>query len=132
MSDFRENIKYDRTRENREDELEASNLKARIDNKLNKFRKLNYENIKEELEMLQEVLKDYERLKNYEDINEEEYELLKFKIERLSRKQTEIESEMKKDASWEDYKNEELRRAEQESGNFHTDGRTEERETALD
>ena len=106
MSEFRDSIRYN---EDRQDELEKGGLKARIDKNYKEFKKLNYENIKEELRLLEAVLKDYDMLRYYgEEIDEEDYGLLKYKIEKLSKKQKEIESEMDKEDEWEKFKNEEL------------------------
>ena len=102
--------------EEREDELEKCNLEASISNTFNKIREMKYESIKEEIELLRRILSDYEKLKYYVENdefekNEEEIELLKYRIEKLNEKQAKIQKEMEnernKNNSCDDWKKDE-------------------------
>ena len=117
MSEFKDELrrKYDRTRESREDELEKRNLKARIENRTRQLERINYINIVEEKKIVEEIVRDYERLKYYgseEEFDKEDYEFQKRRLQKLTTKQLELSRKMNLDPSWDEFQAEELRRDE--------------------
>lgn len=109
---------YNRTNEEREDELEKNNLMARIENRTRQLERINYINIVEEKGIVEEIVRDYERLKYYgaEGFDNEDYEFQKRRLEKLTSKQLEISRKMYLDPSWDEFQNEELRKESLEEG----------------
>ena len=119
MSDFREDLKYDRTNESKEDELEIKMLEHQIERATILLEQEMYMDIKKEKIIVEEIVKNFEKLKYYqseEEFNNAEYEFQKRRLKTLTTKQLEFERRMQEDPSWAEFMQEELKGEHEEEG----------------
>lgn len=119
MSRFSDELrrKYDTTRESREDELEERMLRDRIETRLRELERKRYINIEEDIKIVEQIVKDYERLRYLaEEYDSKDYEFQKERLKILTNKQLEIKRRMQEEPSWTEFMEEELKGEHEEEG----------------
>lgn len=88
MSDFTDGMKVaDLTGEERQDRVEETMIKARLDGTIAKWELTNFNNISEEKKLVEKIVKDYERLINQGfEYDKENYQEQLNRLEKLDKK----------------------------------------------